>query len=254
MAYDVTLVQFNGIVNGISTTAMGGFTPSFNYLLSSMWICAPSHLSFGGSLAIGSLFCTITCTSANVQVSLATFGSRIFAAQYSGPIANERYNLLVSANCVTQTVQVYLNDAIAPLTSGGWTSAGTMGGPTHGLFVVDCGSSGGFFPAGADFWMTPPDSFVDLTVVSNRRKFINSSLAPVYLGGSGDIPFGSSPPVFLTVPPMGVPTDFQTNFGTGGPIPNTSSGVTLSFQEPGTCFVPKVANRPMTSIIGRTHP
>ncbi len=63
----------------------------------------------------------------------------------------------------------------------------------------------------ADLWWHP-GPYLDLTVVANRRKFIDASGKPVFLGFTGDRPTGSAPPLFLS----GVTADWHVNRGTGG--------------------------------------
>lgn len=240
VAYDVTLVQFNGNIGGISTFGLTGFSSSFDFLLMSMWVCLPEvSSSFTSNLGPVSTFCQIIAVSERVTVELRDDSVAIYSATYSGPVAGQRYNLLVSVDAATQMVQIYINDHPANRLSGGWLSSSSMGTGGSGFYAVDLGSSFGLvFPAMADLWMEAPASFVDLSIVSNRRKFINADLSPVDLGPAGAGPFGSSPPVFLTVPAAGVPTDLQTNFGTGGALSLISPTVTLSFQAGGTCTLP----------------
>jgi hypothetical protein len=62
-----------------------------------------------------------------------------------------------------------------------------------------------------------PGVFLDLTVVANRRKFISAGGHPVDLGANGELPTGSSPPIFQTMTATSVNvTDFFVNHGTAG--------------------------------------
>ena len=63
----------------------------------------------------------------------------------------------------------------------------------------------------ADFWMES-GTYVDLSIEANRRKFVDVSGNPVYLGANGELPTGSSPDIFLS----GDTDDWHTNKGTGG--------------------------------------
>ena len=54
--------------------------------------------------------------------------------------------------------------------------------------------------------------YLDVSVTSNRRKFIDASGAPVDLGSDGSEPTGTSPTIYMT----GTPAEFVTNNGTGG--------------------------------------
>lgn len=63
----------------------------------------------------------------------------------------------------------------------------------------------------ADFWMES-DLYLDLSVEANRRKFINASGNPVYLGTNGSLPTGFSPDIFLS----GDTANWHVNKGSGG--------------------------------------
>lgn len=56
---------------------------------------------------------------------------------------------------------------------------------------------------------------LDLSVEANRRKFITSSLKPVYLGKNGERPTGNQPILFLSAQPKQFST-WKTNKGSGG--------------------------------------
>ena len=73
---------------------------------------------------------------------------------------------------------------------------------------------GGF----AEFWLAP-GVYLDFSVASNRRKFITSTLRPMGLGASGDIPTGTSPRVWFR-------SDGSiANNGTGGTFTTKGAGV-----------------------------
>jgi hypothetical protein len=61
----------------------------------------------------------------------------------------------------------------------------------------------------ADFYFD--QTFIDLSVTANRRKFISASGQPVSLGANGELPTGAAPKIFLS----GNRTAFQTNRGSG---------------------------------------
>ena len=62
----------------------------------------------------------------------------------------------------------------------------------------------------ADFWFD--DSYIDISNVTNRRKFIDASGKPEPLGASGSTPTGSDPLIFLS----GDTSSWHTNKGSGG--------------------------------------
>lgn len=62
----------------------------------------------------------------------------------------------------------------------------------------------------ADLWFD--NTFLDISVEANRRKFISPNLKPVNLGEEGQLPTGASPLIFLSGPTVA----WHTNKGTGG--------------------------------------
>ncbi len=63
----------------------------------------------------------------------------------------------------------------------------------------------------ADIWWGL-DQFLDITITSNRRKFISSLGKPVNLGATGSTPTGTAPTFFLRrVPSVGTADDFKTD-------------------------------------------
>lgn len=89
----------------------------------------------------------------------------------------------------------------------------------------------------ADLWFSNTSTFVDLTDVTNRRKFISDSGGTQDLGPHGAQPFGGTPAVFLTR--TTTPDTFALNQGAGGAF--TISGGSLG---------PGLSNPPPTL---RTH-
>jgi len=61
--------------------------------------------------------------------------------------------------------------------------------------------------------------FIDISVQSNRRKFIDAAGKPISLGTDGRTPTGTAPKVYLN----GDSTNFETNQGTGGNFSVTGS-------------------------------
>lgn len=68
----------------------------------------------------------------------------------------------------------------------------------------------------ADLWFSSTPGFVDLTVESNRRKFISVTGGARNPGLGGEAPFGVQPPVFLSR--RGAADTFADNLGRGGPF------------------------------------
>jgi len=90
----------------------------------------------------------------------------------------------------------------------------------------------------ADFWLDF-NTYMDLSVAANRRKFINASLQPVFLGADGSLPTGQSPIIFFS----GYYDNrfLSTNHGTGG-SPDTIDGA-LSVAPYGPAGAPLTVTR-----------
>jgi hypothetical protein len=86
----------------------------------------------------------------------------------------------------------------------------------------------------ADFWFDAGrTSLFDLSIVANRRKFIDPLGKPVDLGATGSIPTGSPPAFFLRRAPADAPALFANdrsgngnNFTITGALVNSPSSPT----------------------------
>jgi hypothetical protein len=81
----------------------------------------------------------------------------------------------------------------------------------------------------ADLWLDT-NTFIDLTVTANRRKFISAAQAPVNLGVAGATPTGSSPMIFFTG--NNGAAAWATNLGTGGAFALDRGALTLASSNP----------------------
>jgi hypothetical protein len=242
----VPLVQFNGNVSGLALPNVSPFGPNpISFLLHSSWHCCPPGPGPVTGCDMG--FSPINIFSVNVGASagsgatceIKVYTTPLGTVQFDGhynPLPNQQWHVLVSVNTDTQTVQLYVNDVLYSPTSGGWTGSGQMPGMAGvgEITTLDVGSSGGMYAAVANLWEMATPSWVDLSVVANRRKFINADLSPVDLGSTGGNPFGS-PPNFYLEASSGVPTDFAINKGTAGGTFTINLDGPLTMQAPGTC-------------------
>jgi hypothetical protein len=67
----------------------------------------------------------------------------------------------------------------------------------------------------AEFYYAP-GQYIDLSLVSNRRKFRSASGKPVHLGSTGSVPTGTAPAVYFHLDDGEAVANFATNRGTGG--------------------------------------
>lgn len=73
-----------------------------------------------------------------------------------------------------------------------------------------------------------PGYWLDISVESNRRKFISGDGKPVFLGDSGELPFGVAPAVYCKLNDGEAADNFITNRGSGGAFTLTGSLATGS--------------------------
>lgn len=96
----------------------------------------------------------------------------------------------------------------------------------------------------ADLYFTSTPDFVDLSVVANRRLFVDATGGGVNLGPAGATPLGIQPQVFFSRGPSASADSFALNLGnggsftlTGGDLTNASSAPPCS-QEVASAFTP----------------
>jgi hypothetical protein len=107
------------------------------------------------------------------------------------------YNILFSVDVAAGTVNSYVNDVSSVSYNAGLVN-GTINF-TNQEELPNASASYGESADIADFWIAP-GTYIDFSQVANRRKFISASHTPVYLGANGELPTGSSPPVFFSGP------------------------------------------------------
>ena len=78
----------------------------------------------------------------------------------------------------------------------------------------------------ADFWFDS-DTFIELDVTSNRRKFLSANGMPVFLGDDGSIPTGEKPDIFFS----GDTITFTSNRGSLGAF-TTNGALSFSSSQP----------------------
>lgn len=137
------------------------------------------------------------------------------------------HNLLVSIDVrrATPVMTIYLDDVLVsytPQTTGSFTGSSVL--TFNGLPLWIGADSFGDNSIGdaADWWIAPGVSLLDGggdTPLATRRKFIDGSGKPVYLGANGELPTGTPPAVFLS----GDASSFGTNRGTGGAFATTGA-------------------------------
>jgi hypothetical protein len=134
-------------------------------------------------------------------------------------------NILLSFDTAIETIQVYVNDAAATVSSASWASSSTVNAGVIAHWTLT-GSEN--LLGIADLYFTTGFSR-DLSQAVERRAFVSADVHPVdaidgflVTGGSPPVPLairptGFPPPVFLSCRDVESPADFVTNYGVGGP-------------------------------------
>ena len=127
-------------------------------------------------------------------------------------------HVLLAVDLTNTTVHLYLNDAAPSLSI---TTAPVNDTINFAAGTFNVGAGGGSFHGGnlGQFYIA--QEYLDVSILSNRRKFINADLTPVDFGADGSEPTGNQPIIFLNNP-FGT---FQNNLGSGG---NFTVGGTLA--------------------------
>lgn len=268
MAYNLQMAQINTNLGGLSrsNTAWGfPVNTNFHTLLMSYWMCGPPAASgYSGNPGIWPAFFSAqffgfgpginSVVAGNPFICLTRHGAAAYTGFFSGNIPSPQpttppaclQHFLLSVDTHAQIIQVYVNDQPIPVTgiwdgtaagltppfdfnvsnsinTWAWDVSGVIGSAVH--------------PTLGDAWISNTPSFVDLSVVANRRKFISRELQPVDLGATGTMPFGYQPAMYMSIRPGGVATDILNNLGVGGGTWGYSGSSPPTFQTDGTCTV-----------------
>ena len=151
--------------------------------------------------------------SATISASLLTSG--------------QWYNFLISMDMSSSSNRhVYINDVPVSVTWSTYTVNGTIAWVKNLWYVCGGASSASYMKYDfAQFYLT--NEYLNLSVESNRRKFITSSLKPVDLGSDGSTPTGTSPIVYIngnaTTWNAGANDGSGENFTMTGSVTNSSN-------------------------------
>lgn len=120
--------------------------------------------------------------------------------------------LAIDMDATPDVMQLRLDDVDETLDDQSGPNSGQIGlslGTDWGIGGISGGGSRADVEI-ADMWLD--DTFLDLDVEANRRKFIDASGKPVGLGSDGSTPTGSQPLIFFSGPTV----TWHNNKGTGG--------------------------------------
>lgn len=240
MAYDVTMVQTNGFGINAGITMMGFPGTPFSNLVYSVWMCCPQYSPGAGVDLTPTINYLMVFDPHGGNLSIGTL--HVYSGTFTPPPYGIRHHFLLSINA-PNTVQLYIDDQPATVT-GTWQIPQQFHVANINLTAWNFNGAGtleGLYPGTADlFLINPPgDAVFDISVLSNRRKFINADLSPVDLGPAGQNPFSVPPQIFLTIPTgSNNASDFLTNRGMTSDVFGVNFEYTPTFQPVGTCTLP----------------
>jgi len=131
------------------------------------------------------------------------------------------HNLLFATNFSTSTFDIYLDDAVLAGSFGTSPNSGDTDW-TVTNWAIGANTSGAIKLDGdlAEFYITAAET-LDISMQSNRRKFISSNGKPVDLESDGSGPTGTAPLIYFS----GATATWHTNDSAGSPSPPPAPGV-----------------------------
>lgn len=127
------------------------------------------------------------------------------------------HHILCSWNSNTPGLTVYLDDEPYDMGTIGTDSSGLSSLPDTVVFVEPFISS---YPGSLSEVYLKLNTTLDISLLSNRRKFISATKRPVFLGINGSLPLNSIPDVYL----KGNGSVFNVNSGSIGDLTITGTG------------------------------
>lgn len=126
------------------------------------------------------------------------------------------HHLLASWDLAITTAHYYIDD-VDDKAGGATITDDTINydGPTNWSIGANTAGTSNWNGALAEFFFIA-GQYMDLTKVSNRRKFRSASGKPVHLGTDGSLPFGVVPSIYLHLDDAEAVANFATNRGNGG--------------------------------------
>lgn len=152
-------------------------------------------------------------------------GTTILAAQTSNTYTDSSgwVHILSSWDLASTTVYLYISDVVDLASTPKTVTNDTIDYTVTNWSVGSYTNANGKLNADlADLWFD--DSYMNISLEANRRKFIDASGNPVNLGTTGANPTGSSPLVFMS----GATDSWHTNKGTGGGFTENGALTTAS--------------------------
>lgn len=119
-------------------------------------------------------------------------------------------HVLLALDAAAAKQQIYVNDAIPGLAAANTSDALVDLTKAEWMVGDRLAGSQSFVGDMAEFYFAA--EFLDMTVVANRRKFIDAVGKPVDLGATGATPTGTQPLVFFSGPTV----SWHENKGSGG--------------------------------------
>ncbi|MEQ9258361.1 MAG: LamG-like jellyroll fold domain-containing protein [Roseovarius sp.] len=241
--YIPNAVTFDGSTNLLNTSA-AGYSDSDAFNLG-FWVkptteAADFQVILNADTGAASRFTIALDNGANNTNDLWTvyFESRnssgALVAEYESAEllpANQWSHVLISVDASESVVQSYIDDSLDTYYIAVNPGNGNINFNVSEYAVGEFAGTGDSLIASlADFYFDT-GSYTNLSIETNRRKFIDDNGDPVYLGSDGGNPTGSAPDIFLS----GDTVSWHTNKGTGGGF-TENGALTDAVTKPGSVY------------------
>lgn len=171
-----------------------------------------SVFAFGGGLSISGIALPTTSQILAGTVSFISFPNLA---------NNEWHHFLASWNNTTNIGSVYVDGMFATnmVDEGFILPLPTFGVPAAWRIGGNIAAGSNLYTGGIAELYLSTGTYLDLSVLANRRKFITASNRPAFLGVNGTLPTGTEAEMYF----KGSGTGFNVNSGSGGNFTTTGA-------------------------------
>ena len=193
--------RFNGTSQYISHSNATGFADG-KAATGSLWFNLNGRSGTDFMFAISDVFSATFGFNINATTNTITIGVGSTALQATSATAisdtTNWHHLLFSFDLTdTNKRHVYIDDVLESMTWNTYTNANIDFAPASPNYVVGARAGGDYFQGDlSEFWFDT-GTYIDFSVLANRRKFRTAGGMPRDVGANGSLPTGSAPKIYL---------------------------------------------------------
>lgn len=151
-------------------------------------------ISDGFSLTFG---INLNATTNTITIGAGTTPLQATSATAISDTTNWHHLLFSFDLADTNKRHVYIDDTLESMTWSTYTNTNIDFAPATPNYLIGARAGGDYFQGDlSEVWLDI-GTYMDFSVVSNRRKFRTSGGLPKDLGANGELPTGSSPEIYL---------------------------------------------------------